>query len=238
MPPGSRIRPGLVTDYRMESRRFSLPEQRDYQYAYTQACELAAGELAKIRDVEEQCRRCGAEYRETGSRRIITLEHLNRSYEISLPRVAVSLAASREVVPLKTKVLLLHYLLRAKGTPLSGKMITFKELPEGASYFPTFAKRTLNPLTTNFGAEPEGLASVAGVLDGRFVEYGDVAVTVSAFPHVPLTLVLWRGDSEFAPAASILFDATVGDYLPTEDIIRTCEAAVWTLVKAAKSGCT
>ena len=115
-------------------------------------------------------------------------------------------------------------------------MITFKELPEGASYFPTFAKRTLSPLAANFGEKPERLASVAAVLDGRHADYGDVAVTVSAFPYVPLVLVLWRGDSEFAPASSILFDATVTGYLPTEDIIITCEAAVWTLVRSARSG--
>lgn len=220
----------------MKSRRFSLPSQRNYEYAYTQAYELACEELAKVRDIEQQCRRCGAEYRETASRKLITLEHLNRSYHITLPRVGLTLAASREAVPLKTRVLLLHYLIRAKGTPLSGTMITFKELPEGASYFPTFAKRTLNPLTANFGKGPERLASVAGVLNGRPAGYGDVAVTVSAFPYVPLVLVLWRGDSEFAPAASILFDATVTDYLPTEDIIITCEATVWTLVRALRPG--
>jgi hypothetical protein len=220
----------------MESRRFSLPSQRNYEYAYTQAYELACEELAKVQDMAQQCRRCGAEYRETGSRKVITLAHLSRSYHITLPCVGVNLAGSREVVPLKTRVLLLHYLLRAKGTPLSGTMITFKELPEGAVYFPTFAKRTLNPLTGNFGKEPERLASVAGVLNGHPADYGDVAVTISAFPYVPLVLVLWRGDSEFTPEASILFDATVTDYLPTEDIIITCEAAVWTLVKSAKSG--
>jgi len=220
----------------MESKRFNLPSQRNYQYAYTQAYELACDELAKVQDIAQQCRRCGAEYRKTGSRRVITLEHLNRSYHITLPCVAVTPAASREAVPLKTRVLLLHYLLRAKGTPLSGTMITFKELPEGAVYFPTFAKRTLNPLTANFGEKPESLASVAGVLNGRPADYGDVAVTVGAFPYVPLVLVLWRGDSEFAPASSILFDATVTGYLPTEDIIITCEAAVWTLVKALRQG--
>jgi hypothetical protein len=220
----------------MENSRLSLPNQRNYEYAYAQAYELASGELAKIRDIEGQCRRCGAEYRETASRRVITLKHLNRSYQITLPRVAVVLEGSRKAVPLKTRVLLLHYLIRAKGTPLSGTMITFKELPEGTVYFPTFAKRTLSPLTASFGREPESLASVAGVLNGCPADYGDVALTVSAFPYVPLVLVLWRGDSEFPPAASILFDATVIDYLPTEDIIITCEAAVWTLVKAARSG--
>jgi hypothetical protein len=31
-----------------------------------------------------------------------------------------------------------------------------------------------------------------------------------------------------------MFDATVTDYLPTEDIIVACEAIVWTLVRSLK----
>jgi hypothetical protein len=78
------------------------------------------------------------------------------------------------------------------------------------------------------------LVDFAERLGGRKTDLGDVSVTISAFPHVPITLVLWEGDSEFSPSASILFDATVTDYLPTEDIIITSEAIVWALVRSLK----
>ena len=218
----------------MENKHPSLPSQRNYEYAYTQAYTLATEELAKIKDIREQCRNSGVQYQEISSQKVITLQYLNRSYRITLPEGEVTLSASQEAVPLKTKVLLLHYLLYAKGTPLSGRMITFKELPEGAIYFPTFAKRTTKPLSKNFGKAPQRLVDVAEKLGGQKAAFGDISVTIGAFPRVPITLVLWQGDSEFPPSASIMFDATVTDYLPTEDIIVACEAIVWTLVRSLK----
>ncbi|MFC2024271.1 DUF3786 domain-containing protein [Chloroflexota bacterium] len=216
----------------MEQKPFSLPPQRNYEYAYTQAYKLARQQLAGIKDLKEQCRKSGAQYQEQGSRQVLSLTVLNQPYQVTLPGVEVTLAGSTAAVPLKTKILLLHYLIRAGGKMPSGKMITFKELPEGPVYFPTFAKRTLNPLLKYFGKETNRLWDTAEVLGGQKADYGDVAVMVRAFPKVVVTLVLWRGDSEFQPSASILFDASIEDYLPTEDIIRTCEAVIWRLVKS------
>jgi hypothetical protein len=229
------MQPGF-NGYGMEDKRPSLPSQRNYEYAYTQAYELACAELAKVKDIRGQCRNSGAQYQEAGSQKLITLQYLNHSYRVTLPEVQISLSDSREAVSLKTRVLLLHYLIRAKGTPLSGQVITFKELPEGVVYAPTFAKRTLNPLTRNFGKVPHRLVDTAAVLGGQKAAFGDVSVTISVFPRVPITLVLWQGDSEFPTSASIMFDATVSDYLPTEDIIVACEAIVWTLVRSLKTG--
>ena len=105
----------------MENRRPLIPDYRDYEYGYTQAYNLAVTQLGATGDLRQQCRRSGARYRETASRKVITLRFLNRSYRITLPDMDIKLVGSRETVPLKTRVLLLHYFIRAKGTPLSGK---------------------------------------------------------------------------------------------------------------------
>ena len=220
----------------MENKQLSLPSQRNYEYAYTLAYKLAAEKLAETQDIERQCRRSGAQYLEIDSQRFIILQFLGRSYQVTLPDIDITPVDSQEAVSLKTKVLILHYLTRAKGTPLASKMITFKELPEGAIYFPTFTKRTIRPLVDYLGEEPHQLIDTAKKLGGRKVDYGDVAVTISAFYYVPITLVLWRGDEEFAPSGSILFDATVADYLSTEDITVLCETIVWKLVRILKQG--
>jgi hypothetical protein len=135
---------------------------------------------------------------------------------------------------MRDKILILHYLTQAKGTPVTNKITAFRELPEGANYFPTFSKRAIKPLLDHFGREPERLIGAAEKLGGHKVDYGDVAVTINAFSYVPITLVLWRGNGEFVPEGSILFDNTISDYLSTEDINVLCETISWRLVKYLK----
>ena len=73
-------------------------------------------------------------------------------------------------------------------------------------------------------------------MGGRPADFGDAAVTFPAFPRVPLTYVLWRGDEEFSPEGSILFDSTVADYLSNDDIHALCETIIWRLVRLSKTG--
>jgi hypothetical protein len=219
----------------MKTSPLSLPNQKNYEYAYKFAYKLAREQLGKI-DIKEQCRKSGAEYQKVNSHQVITIEYLNQSYQVTFPRIEVSLAGSQTEVPLKDKILLLHYLALAKGTPIANKPIAFKELPEGAVYFPTFSKRSIEPITKYFGQEPQRLLEAAERLGGHKVDYGDVAVAINAFSHVPVTIVLWRGDAEFPPRGNILFDATITDYLSTEDIIVLCENITWKLVKFLREG--
>jgi len=211
-----------------------LPNQQNYEYGYELAYKLASEQLAKLDNIGQQCLKSGAQYQVIGSQRVITLEYLNQSYQIAFPDIDISLIDSKEEVPIRDKILILHYFTRAKGTPITNKIIAFRELPEGVNYFPTFSKRAIKPLLDNFGREPERLIDAAEKVGGHKVDYGDVAVTLNAFSCVPITLVLWRGDEEFAPEGNILFDSTIPDYLSTEDINVLCETISWKLVKYLK----
>lgn len=215
----------------MEGKRLSLPGQRHYEQAYELAYKLAREQLAGISDTRERCLSAGASYEVMESREVALIEYLNRRHQIAFPDGNVSLAGSQEEVPLKDKVLILHYFLLAKGTPLANKMVTYKELPDGLVYFPTFYQRTIKPLLKHLGSEPERLLDIAAGLGGRKADYGDAAVTINALPRVPVTLVMWRGDEEFGPEGSILFDATISGRLPTEDITILCETITWRLIK-------
>jgi len=218
----------------MESRYFSLPNQHNYEYGYELAYKLACEQLAKFDNIEQQCLKSGARYQVIDSQKIILLEYLNQSYQIVFPDIDISLIDSEEEVPMRDKILILHYFTQAKGTPITNKVIAFRELPEGANYFPTFSKRAIKPLLDHFGREPERLIDAAEKLGSHKADYGDVAVTINAFNYVPITLVLWRGDEEFNPEGNILFDSTISDYLPTEDINILCETISWKLVKYLK----
>lgn len=204
-------------------------------HGYELAYRLAGEQLADIDDLGPQCHRSGAQYQVVGDKRVITVEYLNRSYRLTLPGVAVSLKDSQEEVPLADKILLVHYLLQAKGTPLTGRVVSYKELPGGSNYFPNFSQRVIQPILKYFGPEPERLRIVAAALGGYPADYGDVAVTINAFSRVPVTMVLWRGDEEFPPEGNMLFDSSVSDYLSTEDVNVLGEAIARRLINQLKA---
>ncbi len=212
-----------------------MSNQSNFEYGHELAYKLAREQLAKIGDIKQQCLRSGAQYQIINSQKVIILEYLNQSYQIVFPDIDISLVDSEEEVPIKDKILILHYLTLAKGTPNANKVITYKELPEGANYFPTFSKRAIKPLVDHFVNDPHRLIEAPQKLGGREVNYGDVAVTINAFSRIPITLVVWQGDDEFAPEGSILFDNAISDYLSTEDINVLCETISWRLVKYLKA---
>ena len=202
-------------------------KEHTLQLAYGLAREKLSG-----MDIKQQCFRSGAQYFLPGK---MTIDYLNQSYVISIPGMEISLKDSlnhcegqegREDIHLKDGILILHYLITAKGTPATGKPIGFRQVPGGLFEYASFSREVLTPLLDHFGKEPERLVEAAANLGGAKAGYGDIAVGIKAFPNVPVAIVLWRGDDEFAPNGSMLFDSTVVDYLSTEDMSVLCERIV------------
>jgi len=210
----------------MKNHRSSSHGSREQGFGLSY--KLAREQLSKIRDIQEQCRKSGARY--VGPNEIV-INYLNQPYHITLPDGEILLEDSNVEVPLKDKILILHYFTLAKDTPATDILITYKQLPGGISYFPAFSQRAITPFVNHFGKNPELLIKAAAKLGGHETDYGDMSVTVNAFDHVPITLVLWRGDEELAPNGNILFDANISDYLSTEDVTVLSETIIWKLVK-------
>jgi hypothetical protein len=218
----------------MDHLSVSLPEQKNYDISYGQAFQLAAEKIRNNEDLVEYCQRSESIYHISGSSQSIRLKYLGRTCQVSLPDIDITMPGVMEQVDMRDRILILHYLTRANGTPLSHKLIAYQELQEGAAYYPSFVKRAIKPLIDYFGKSPETLLSVSLELGGTASTYGDVSITFPAFNRVPLTLVLWRGDDEFPPDANILFDSTILDYLSAEDVNVLCQTLVWRLVKLLK----
>jgi len=215
-----------------------LPTQSSYDgYDLEPAYELARKQLAEIKDIEQLCLKSGARYLVRGSQEEIVIEYLNQSYRVTMPNIEILPTDSQEEAPIRDKVVILHYLLSAKGTPVTDKLIGFKELPGGGNYFRTFSKRAIEPLVEHFRGQPHLLIDAASKLDGHRATYGDVAVAISAFSRVPITIILWQGDEEFPPQGSMLFDAAISDYLSTYDVTVLCESITWKLVALSREGC-
>ena len=205
-----------------------LPSPGGYERAYAESYDLAFNKLRQA-DLADVCRKSGAVPVDVDT---VRLCFLNRDYRIDRLAGAVTLETETEPVPIAEKLLILHYLVTARGTPPGTGQISFKEVPEGVVYYPTFYKRSIRLLLPKFGAAPANLISAAALFGGVDANQGDAAVTIQAFPKVAITWVLWRGDDEFPAEGTILVDRNIQDYLPTEDIVVLCQTIAIKLCRA------
>lgn len=197
------------------------------KHGYEESVARLSHELGALTDIQGLCARTGA----TPEPDAIRLTFFNRGYRLRWPEIAFSFTDTDAEVPLKDRVLILHYLATAKGTPLKGEPITYRDVPDGMGYYDVFQKRAIRPWLNRFAVQPEGLVKAGEAFGGVPGEFGDASVTLMAFERVPVTLVLWRGDEEFRAEGGVLFDASVVDYLSAYAITELCEAIAWSLVR-------
>ena len=187
-------------------------------------------ELSRL-DFEEVLEHSGAGRAGPGR---IALRCLGQDYEISHPDGDVTTAAG-EPVEETLAILLLLYLTEADGRPREDRWIAFEQIPGGAGYSSAFRGPVLGRLVQTFGHRPEALIEAAARVDGQPLDMGDVGVAITALPRVPMAVVLWRGDEEFGPSASVSFDASIEGYLDTEAVTALGGFASRRLVEAATS---
>jgi hypothetical protein len=144
---------------------------------------------------------------------------------------------SQKIVSLVTRILLLHYLIRADGNPLTGRWVAYKDIPGGLLYAGVFARRVTEPLQRRLGKSAKSFRETGIRSGGEPVEIGDASFILHAFPCVPLQYVLWEGDEEFPPSVQLLFDAAVDHYLTLEDMVVLGQVTTGRLInRSARSG--
>ncbi|MHC5081004.1 MAG: DUF3786 domain-containing protein [Planctomycetota bacterium] len=116
------------------------------------------------------------------------------------------------------KILILHYLATAKGSPPGGTAIAFREIPGGAFYHTTYHAHTVLELVRAFGNDDSLFETACAALGAVREEGSGVRMGFKAFPRVPVTLGYWAGEEDMPAGAQVLFDASIVDYLPLEDI--------------------
>jgi hypothetical protein len=190
-----------------------LTKQKNYRQSYELAC-------ATIRNMnlEERAKKAGADYRRVGDEEKITLRFFSETYTVYSPQISFH-SPTQKTVSLVTRILLLHYLIRADGSALTGKWVGYKDIPGGLLYASVFARRVTDPLVRKFGRFAKWFKEVGIRSGGEPVAVGDASFILQVFPYIPAQYVLWEGDDEFSPAVQLLFDASVDHYLSLEDIV-------------------
>jgi hypothetical protein len=213
------------------SSQFEIPQIKGYDQAYLLSYQLAWDRLKATADISQQCDHAGAKLHYNSGQSLILMDYLGKEHELRPGNYEIKRIGDNEPVALKDQLLLLHYFNTAKGTPKTNRLITFRELPAGPVYFPTFTRRVTDPITRKFGNMPGQLIVAAETMGGKKGDFGDASVVIQAFPRVEIIIVVWQGDDELPPQGNILFDANVSDYLPTEDITVLSETIAWKLVR-------
>jgi hypothetical protein len=111
---------------------------------------------------------------------------------------------------------LLWYLVKATGDSPGGALVNPARLPGGDLFARGTHVLPLEALAAGYSTRPEAFLAAGSALGGRPAPYGDAAVELPALPKVPVTLLLWKADDEFAARADLLFDATAPRHLPTD----------------------
>jgi Domain of unknown function (DUF3786) len=211
------------------------------QHKYWRVYEEALANLLS-RDLADRCTAAGYRYDEAG----IEIAFLDRKYSLlrrgsSLAIMSTAPSCAEESVPtedagsltaeqqeehLRDRILILHYLERASGAPISGNMVGFDQLSGARFYGSAFRGRVELPLVRTFASRPALLVEIAQSLGGSRAAYGDCSVLLRPFPRAPFAFILWQGDDEVPANGKVLLDASAEDYLSTEDLTVLGETVV------------
>ncbi|MBW2266366.1 MAG: DUF3786 domain-containing protein [Deltaproteobacteria bacterium] len=207
-----------------------MPTEQDYKAALA----LALDTLARL-DIDECCAMTGLSVEGAGAyQRRVIIPYLGHIYSLSISDGNIAFENGDVSIKLPDQVLLLHYLITSSGAPVENRWITFREVPSGPFYYPSFVKRAITPLVRSIGQTPAILEQVAQTIGQIAKTPGDIALKVIPLPRVPVVLSLWKGDEEFPPEGNVYFDASVSSYLPTEDIAYIAGAVVYKVLAIAR----
>lgn len=201
---------------------------------YIESFRLATLELTKS-DLRQIAESAGAQYKqlEDGTKALRLLFFGTPILIWVGDRVEVMREDSEKDMSLPEKILITHYLLGASGICPTGKMISYRQIPDGQFYFEAFQKRARDPFLLTFGGNADLFRTCGTTLGGRPVPVGDVGMEFDLLPHVTIQLALWEGDEDFPPEASVLFDESIQTRLSAEDIAVLSGMLVYRLVGLA-----
>lgn len=200
---------------------------------YKEARRLALLTL-KGRDLKTCCHRAGIDLQDISDKEQRTvIPYLDRTYPLHVSQGDIAFEPTDVSLSIPDQVLVLHYLLEATGAPRQNRWISFREVPSGAFYYPSFVKRAVTPLIKTLGQRPEVLELIARTWGRTETSPGDAALQVVALPRIPVVLSLWRADDEFQANGNIYFDASISSYLGTEDIAYLAGATVYRILRIA-----
>jgi len=203
---------------------------RSEEEAYRPALDKASQDMQQL-DPYIAAFRSACDFRAGAQGGQFELRYFGDDYVLQFPRIAVQDAAGKQP-DVTTRLILLHYLIRADGAPLADQWSAYREMPDGRIYDLAFQRRASLRLARAYGADAAGFSAASQALGGERLSFGNASYLFRVLSRVPMAVVLYLGDEEFGPAVNVLFDASAGHYLPTEDLAVLGSVLAGRLIKA------
>lgn len=123
-----------------------------------------------------------------------------------------------EVLDIFSTSLVLHYLNVADGSPVTGKWISYRELPGGLFYSGTIPS-VVSPLTEKYQKNGKAFINKALETGGRIILEYKYGVVIYPFIRFPVMMIFDEKDEEFVAGIRLLFDKNSPHYMNT-DVIK------------------
>ena len=189
-------------------------------------------QLAEL-DGQTTSQKANCQYLHDPERYVIAL--LNKNYTVSLAdkQITETEDASTPAGFLE-QLCLLTYLINSRQLPCVDKLVKVESFPGGQFFFRGAHVLPTEKLLNTFGKNPKILHQADPTFNAKRRDYGDASIEILLLPRIPMTLVIWGNDEEFAGRASILFDQTASLHLPLDALFALINLSVNTIIQAAK----
>ncbi|HEX3031372.1 MAG TPA: DUF3786 domain-containing protein, partial [Bacillota bacterium] len=163
-----------------------------------------------------------------------SLTSLGHTFKVTFPEGKVTFQQSGVPPLFSWQLIMLNYLGRADGTPLTRIPISYRELENGQVFFPAFQRESIQPLASRFAAnQKDQLTYAFQTLGAQMDSQADVSGLFWFLPRFPVQVKIWLPDEEMGGSANILYDAAANCYLHTEDIAVAGNLITNFLIKTA-----
>ena len=151
----------------------------------------------------------------------LTVPFFNDEYILDFTYETIHKKADNSIPSIDDSIIILNYLtFSSNNIKEDNKWVTLKEIPNGGVlFFPSFQNMAIKRIIKTFGNNINNFEENALKLGGEKINFGEMAYKFKVLPKISICVVMWEGDEEFSPNASILFDPSIQHLLHIETVI-------------------
>jgi hypothetical protein len=131
---------------------------------------------------------------------------------------------------------ILNYILDGKGVPLSSKWVSFRDLPNGRSRYPLFARRCEESLCKLADGYTNLFEHMLDIFDGKQLSFHypcDIVVVLHPLPLIPVLICYLKPEDDIDSELKIFLDANSEENLDIESIYKLVAGIVMMFEKLA-----